>query len=181
MITLLLFCIFSSSFSFGFSNHNDFDSVNSLNKYTENGRVHNERVIEWPHSTNIDTISIVQGSIILFNCSVLANSNSSIEFDYSEDPALVNITEFGPDPINFTLAPGESYEETFTLVKGGYEFRSELSYRARLLTEGGNATVQWWYEILEYGKIPAPGFVYSFGILTLLSIIVIVLKKRKSS
>lgn len=177
LLVSLLLINSSQISSICFKQGNDY----STDVYTENGRVHNERFIEWPFGANIGTITLHEGSIFLFNCSVLANSNSSIEFEYSEELGLENITFFDPDPNDFILAPGESYEETFTIVKGAYEFRSELSYRAHLLTEGGNATVHWWFEVLKYGEASVPGVLFSFGTLTLLAIVVILIAKRRKS
>ena len=156
-------------------------NVYSIDKYTENGRVHKEVFINWPDYATIGTIMLRVRSIIHVNYTVLATSNSSVEFKIMKSLSHENRTYFSPEIPNFVLAPGESFAEDFTIVNGTAEYSTELSYKAYLLSEGGNATVHWWYEIIKKVKMPAPGFLFSFGTLTVLTIIVILINKRKKS
>jgi hypothetical protein len=181
IIIQLLLCFSLIAFLQGSAFVNEEDKVFRINNFTENGRVHKEKYIEWPNSASVGTITLLVGSIIHFNCTVLTTSNSSVEFEFMHELGLENQTFYNPDPIDFILAPGESYTETFTIVNGTAEFHSELSYKAYLLQEGGNATIHWWYEVLKYGKMSLPGFIFSFGSLSLLSVIILVSKKRKST
>lgn len=156
-------------------------NVYSNDVYTENGRVHKEVFIDWPNNANIGTIMLRVRSIIHVNYTVLATSNSSVEFEIVKSIDDENRTLFSPEIPNFVLAPGESLAEDFTIVNGTAEYSTELSYRAYLLSEGGNATVHWWYEIIKKVKMPAPGFLFSFGALTAFAIVVIIIKKRRKS
>ena len=156
-------------------------NVYSIDIYTENGRVHHEVFINWPNYANIGTIMLRVGSIIHVNYTVLATSNSSVEFKFMKSLDDENRTLFSPEISNFVLAPGESLAEDFTVVNGTAEGHTELSYDAYLLSEGGYATVHWWYEIIKKVKMPAPGFLFSFGTLTVLTIIVILITKRRKS
>jgi len=151
----------------------------SIDKYTENGRVHKEVFINWPNYANIGTIMLRVGSIIRVNYTVLATSNSSVEFKFMKSLDDENRTLFSPEIPNFVLAPGESLAEDFTVVNGTAEYSTELSYDAYLLSEGGYATVHWWYEIIKKVKMPAPGFLFSFVVVAMLSIVIIVRRKRK--
>lgn len=150
--------------------------------YTENGRVHMEVFIDWPNYANLGTIMLRVGSIIHVNYTVLATSNSSVEFEIMKSLGHENRTLFSPEIPNFVLAPGESFADDFTIVNGTAEHSTELSYNVYLLSEGGNATVHWWYEIIKKVKMPAPGFLFSFGALTVVAIVVLLIgKKRKSN
>jgi len=153
----------------------------SIDVYTENGRVHHEVFINWPNYANIGTIMLRVRSIIHVNYTVLATSNSSVEFKFLKSLGHENRTLFSPEISNFVLAPGESLAEDFTVVNGTAEGHTELSYDAYLLSEGGNANVHWWYEIIKKVKMPAPGFLFFFGTLTVLAIVVILITKRKKS
>lgn len=151
----------------------------SINGPTLNERVHNERFLDWAHTYNLGTYILPEGSIIRVNYTVLATSLSNVSFI----SVFVNdtVTVWTPKPLNFILAPDESFEENFTLVNGYSEQSSLMGYYASVLTEGSNATVHWWYEVLFEGKRLSIGFLFSFGALTFLTIVVMLIRKRKKS
>ncbi|NPD90598.1 MAG: hypothetical protein HGN29_17945 [Asgard group archaeon] len=180
-ITLLLVSTLLITSTQSSSTYLEQGNVYSIDRYTENGRVHNEVFINWPDYANLGTIMLRVGSIIHVNYTVLATSNSSVEFEIMKSIGHENRTLFSPEIPNFVLAPGESLAEDFTVVNGTAEYSTELSYDAYLLSEGGNATVHWWYEIIKKVKMPAPGFLFSFGTVTVLTIIVILINKRRKS
>lgn len=123
-----------------------------------------------------------EGSIIEYSVGNLPQSNSTVKF-------WVNL-EFqdvwDPAPINYTLAPGEfSNSVECELIDGLWEHElGTLMYGTYLLTEGSNATVQMWFEII-YSAKPDNGFIgidfLFIGGTFLLSIMTLVLiTKRKS-
>ncbi len=150
----------------------------SINVPTLNERVHNERFLDWAHTYNLATYFLPEGSIIRVNYSVLATSLSNVSFI----SVFVNdtVTVWTPKPPNFILAPGESFEENFTLVNGYVEQSSLMAYYASVLTENSNATVHWWYEVLFEGKRLSIGL-FSIGTLTILTIVVMLIRKRRKS
>ena len=151
----------------------------SINGPTLNERVHKESSLMWDHTYILDTYILPEESIIRVNYTVLTNSLSNVSFT----SVFVNdtVTVWTPKPPNFILAPGESFEENFTLVNGYFEQSSLMGYYASVLTENSTATVHWWYEILFEGKRASIGFLFSFGTLTFLTIVVMLIRKRKKS
>ncbi|MHA1156195.1 MAG: hypothetical protein ACTSQK_08815, partial [Candidatus Heimdallarchaeota archaeon] len=83
-----------------------------------------------------------RNSIIQINITILPISNGSVEVFAFES----YITEFSPTLTNFTLAPGESFTENYTYIKGTL---NELVYYCRCMLPDTNATVRWWYEVLH--------------------------------
>ena len=154
----------------------------STDKYTENGQVHVEVFIEWPFSENlVSSYTLHIGSIFRINYTVLPISFSNVSFEYLPELGHENQTIFSPNPPNFILVPGESYTETFTVVHGTAEDYSLLLYKARPLKEDSNATVHWWFEVLKYGKASVPGFLFSFSVITILTIFLINQKKKRGN
>ncbi|GAI78709.1 unnamed protein product [marine sediment metagenome] len=152
----------------------------SINVPTLNERVHNEKFLEWERTYNLDTYILPEGSIIRVNYTVLVTSLSNVSFIsyFINDTSNV----WTPNPPNFILAPGESFEKNFTLVKGLSEQSSLMGYYGSVLTESSNATVHWWYEVLFEGKRLSIGFLFFVGTLILvLTIPVFLKKKRKTS
>lgn len=151
----------------------------SINVPTLNERVHNERFLEWAHTYNLGTYILPEESIIRVNYTVLATSLSNVSFT----SVFVNdtVTVWTPKPPNFILAPGESFEENFTLVNGYSEQSSLMGYYALVLTENSTATVHWWYEVLFEGKRLSIGFLYFVGSLILVLTIPVFLKKKRNT
>lgn len=117
------------------------------------------------------------GAIFQINCTLLAISNTSVLFKFDDNP----VEHWSPSPENITLLPGESFEATFTLESSEFQGAGEFAYLPTLLTEGSNATVNWWWKVLNKGEIaPGNSFVYTFGILLLFTTInALVLKKQR--
>ena len=114
-------------------------------------------------------------SIIAFNITVLPISNSSVFFMYFA------FDVWNPQPMNYTLAPGESTGEIeYKLISSRYNNAGSIEYNAIATIEDSNATIQWSYEVITMGKVSTIGFLFSFstiGIITLAC--VIFYKKRK--
>ncbi len=117
------------------------------------------------------------GGIFQVNCTLLAISNTSVLCKVFPDP----LVHWSPIPANITLLPGESFEETFTLESSEFQLHNEITYFPTLLTEGSNATLHYWWKVLNKGEIaPVNSFVYTFGILLLFtSINALVLEKQR--
>ncbi|MHA1556635.1 MAG: hypothetical protein ACTSPM_06825 [Candidatus Heimdallarchaeota archaeon] len=84
-----------------------------------------------------------------------------------------------PVPSNLTLAPGDSFAETYTVLIGTSSGHSEFAYYASVLTVNSSATIHWWYEVHRTGRISTAGFIALSGTLILLSLSAIVHSKRK--
>ena len=147
-------------YSFVLSSQNVIGRTYNLNNNLKtNGVIHQESFVDndyWPLGTELLPV----GSIIQVNYTVLPNSNSSVFFRYIY--YLTNDTIWSPTPSNYTLAPGESFEGTFTLMKGMTSKLAELGFHAIVSDRLTNSTVHWWYEVLVTGKVPTAGF-FVFG------------------
>lgn len=138
-----------------------------------------EIVIEWPTvEESLGTIDLPIGSIIQVNYTVLEKSNSSILFFPIFMDEVSNLWD--PVPTNMTLAPGESFEETFTVKQGTSSNLAYFAFSASVITENSNATIHWWYDVLKRAKVPAGGFIFATGSLTLITIIAFAIAKKKS-
>lgn len=117
------------------------------------------------------------GAIFQINCTLLAISNCSVLCKIFPNP----LVHWSPTPENITLLPGDSFETTFTLPSSEFQPDNEIAYFPTLLTEGSNATLHYWYKILDIGEIaPGNSFVYTFSLLLFFTTInVLVLKKRR--
>ena len=143
-----------------------------------NEQIHVEGFLEWDGISSFGTIMQPIGSVIQVNCTVLAFSNSSVFLvPYSND---YSYALFDPSPNNLTLAPGESFAETYTIVGGMSEQHAEFGFYVSVITENSNATVHWWYEVLVTGKYSTAGFLLLSGTIILISLGAIFHSKRKA-
>lgn len=90
----------------------------------------------------MQTITYYRETVFQFNVTILPQSNSSVAISYEELPP----DYFSPALTNFTLAPGESFQETYTIVFGE---AAELFYYCRCTNSESNATLVWWYEAIS--------------------------------
>jgi len=125
--------------------------------------------------TDISTGSYPEDSIITLNITVLPISNSSVFFKYC------NLNVWDPQPMNYTLAPGESTGEIiYTLIKWYQDQVGSITYFTIATTENSNATIQWSYEVISLGKVSSIGFLFTFSIVGTIALVsVIFFKKRK--
>ncbi|MHA1875163.1 MAG: hypothetical protein ACTSUC_01815 [Promethearchaeota archaeon] len=128
-------------------------------------KVHNEIFIDGCQES-CSTKTLNSGCILVVNFTVLASSYSNVSF--VSDLENVTNTTWLLNPINFILAPGESYQETFTLQAGVSEQYRGLLYYASCVESDSNVTVHWWFEVLNSGIADTIG-IESFGVLFLFS------------
>ena len=152
--------------------------ANSVN-LSLNEKIVQERYIDTDDRYQLNTLMLYRDSIIRLNISVLLSSYSSIETCISEEYSQ----EFTPTLTNFTLAPGESFVEDYTIL--GNSIANELAFECRLVLPNSNATVQWWYEVLHSAK-PDGGFIGIEAFFVVVSFIItgislVYISKRKSS
>ena len=119
-----------------------------------------------------------RNSIIQINITVLPQSNSSVEI-FCEEAAIEN---YSPILANFTLAPGESFAETYTLSGRA---ASSVVYFCWCTLDNSNATIQWWYEVL-YSAKPDDAFIgmdflFIVGAVILSTMTLVFIAKRKSN
>lgn len=132
--------------------------------------------IHWTDGCELYTPYLYPGGIVFVNYSVLMNSYTNVSFITFFDDGIT----WTPTNDNFTLAPGESYSETFTMVLSGYDDIAALSYGASVLMENSNATIRFGYNVINKGTDPLPSntCVFLFGFIALTSIISILRKKK---
>jgi hypothetical protein len=97
-------------------------------------------------------------------------SNSSVSFNYFNDSHF----RWTPSPQNFTLFPGESFEETYTLQQSSADKIGTITFLASVLQENSNATVGWNCQVLDDGKVTIFSD-YLFVVIPLMIFIVIIL------
>ncbi|MHA1556824.1 MAG: hypothetical protein ACTSPM_07805 [Candidatus Heimdallarchaeota archaeon] len=161
------------------------NSLSADNPLTNGGglaikeEIHKEFLYEWGGGEHyLGTIMLPMGSVIHINYTVLASSNSSVFFvPIFKDKVD---TLWDPVPSNLTLAPGDSFAETYTVLTGTSSGHSEFAYYASVITENSSATIHWWYEVLVTGKISTVGILFLSGTLILISFIAILHSKRKT-
>ena len=140
-----------------------------------------EETIEGGHSKNFDTPSIFENGILFIKFTNLHTSASSVNI--SRDPQGDKVLTWSPYiPLNFTLAPGEKYSLTTTLITCSQsEQYGAFVFGCYALTEGSSATIRFGYQILDEGTSPIPniGFITTF--LAIISIAIVVRMTTKSS
>lgn len=107
-------------------------------------------VVGWLQNVHLYTSQVSLNGVIHLNFTVLPCSNTTVFFNNTdiENP----IYHWSPkDPDNISLAPGESYAETFALEGSGVDYIGVLSYVAVVQKPWSNATIVWWYEIVKKG------------------------------
>jgi hypothetical protein len=143
---------------------------------------HDEKFVEWGYTYEYATDWIQEDSIIHVNFTVLDFSNSSVSFKYTDGWAVAhNTTLWSPEPQNFTLAPGESFADNFTLLWGPVDQRHYLIYHLTALTENSNATVHLWYKYIFEAKPVPIDFWITVSAICGTMFILIVIRRRKSS
>jgi len=146
------------------------------NQISVQERVHNEIFLEKNQDT-CWTQTLNSGGIIMINITVLENSFSNVSF-VSDLENVTSYVAWLPNPINFILTPGESYQETFTLQAGISEQDRAIGYYASCVNSEANATVHWWYEILNSGTAEVIGIEYLGG-LFLIAFVVLYYSRKK--
>lgn len=124
----------------------------------------------------IETNLYPRESVVHINITVLAQSNSSVNFVVGERSAA----EFSPALSNHTLAPGESFADDYTFLFGTV---NAIVYGC-FCTTGPNATISWSYEPIS---VPNTGFIgieplFLVGAMILATVItrITMEKKRKN-
>jgi hypothetical protein len=138
-------------------------------------RIEDELYLEQLDYPSFHTKALYEGAVIRLNITVLPCSNATVAFEYG----YPNTTYWVPEPPNFTLSPGETTGvQNYTLESYMADYHGLIIYDCYIINEGPNATVYWWYEILEEGSyVPAAGTLITIGALFITA--VIVQKKRK--
>ncbi|MHA1123768.1 MAG: hypothetical protein ACTSPC_13305 [Candidatus Heimdallarchaeota archaeon] len=94
------------------------------------------------------------------------------------------MTQLDPAPMNFTLVPGEGFEETYTIIESNY---STITYFCNCSVYPSNATVKWWYEVIyDAGDPPFLGglgieSIIISGSLILTMLTLVFISKKKSN
>ncbi len=147
---------------------------------TTNEEIHKEGLLKWKdRESYLGTKMLLVGSVIHINYTVLASSNSSVFFVPGHKDAVSYIWD-QPVPSNLTLAPGNSFAETYTVLVGTSSDHAEFGFFVSVITENSSATIHWWYNILVTGKYSAAGVLMASGTLILISLGVIIRSKRKA-
>ena len=118
-----------------------------------------------------------RNSIIQINITVLLHSNSSVEI-FCEEAA---IEHYSPILANFTLAPGESFAESYTLSGRAV---SSVVYFCWCTLNNSNATIQWWYEVLFSARpegFIGIDFLFISGAFLLSTMTLVFITKRNSN
>ena len=113
----------------------------TLQKYVEQEK----ELLYWDTGYDLHTALLGSGESITITYTVLSESTSSVRFTDHPDERII----WTPIPPNYTLAPGESYTETFHLNGSAVDGHAMLSYVASLITENQTAIVHWRYEVLN--------------------------------
>ncbi len=125
--------------------------------------------------TQVVTKTYFRNSIIRINITVLPQSNSSVEIICSGIYAI----DFSPALTNATLAPGESFSESYTFIKG---VANGIAYGIHCITDS-NATIIWSYDLI-YSARPegfiGTDFPFIIGAVVLSTTILVLITKRKS-
>ena len=143
----------------------------------------NEEIIEevYLSHNDVETLGNILFTIdseILFGFENLEQSNCSVIF-YPHEACLVQLD---PAPINLTLAPGEGFEETYTIIETNY---STVTYFCKCAVYPSNATIKWWYEVIyDAGDPPFLGglgieYLFIGGSLFLTMIALVFISKKK--
>lgn len=120
--------------------------------------------------------AVFKGGIVTINITLLSISNTSIFFEYK--PSHMNV-EWSPEPQNQTLNPGESFEGTFTLEKGGSDGIGQIDYIAKL-PEGTNATVYWSWKIWNTGNsLSAMNYLFTIGTILMVTVSLTIYRRQK--
>ena len=177
----IIFYTFLILFCFSFSSQLSIFQIKGSNlpflsdQITFLDKVQNEFFID--HGTHSFSVSrLYPGGIMVVNFTILANSTSAVSFLSSLEK--ITYTPWIPMIDSFTLPPGESYQETFTLQSGPNEQDRSIGYIASCVDSDANATVQWWYEVLNSGTPEDTGIEF-IGVLFLLSFAVLCYSRKK--
>lgn len=119
MLCLLIF----SFFTYNYWAISGVAIQNNITCMSTNSEIfHKEIIVEGDNYHLLGTKMAHEKSIIHVNYTVLAISNTSVVFDYYDLwENNLNTTLWSPHPQNFTLAPGESFADNFTLLLGPVE------------------------------------------------------------
>ena len=134
----------------------------------------------------IDTFSTVEAgfyypsSVVKINITNLSISNTSLFFSYfHETGEYQTFTIWTPRPQNFTLTPGESFQEIYTLELGIIEGSSALGFYVWPVDSDSNATLHLGYDVLVSGTANVGHeLLYTTFLLTILVVAVFCRKKQ---
>ena len=141
-----------------------------IQKYVEQEK----ELLFWDTGYELETALLGSGESITITYMVSSESTSSVRFTDYPDERII----WTPIPLNYTLAPGESYTEIFHLNSSAVDGHAMLTYVASLITENQTAIVQWRYEVLN-GKLPSINIISTFAIFATISVISTIIVKRK--
>lgn len=160
------------------SNSFGVESSFTNDRLATNEQIHDEGTLVGSAWSTLGTIMLPVGSVIHINCTIFAISNSSVFLEPYHEDKVDRLWD--PVPSNLTLAPGESFAETYTVLVGTSSGSSEFGYYILLLiTENSSATIHWWYEVHKTGKISAADLLVVTGTLILISLGVVIRSKSK--
>lgn len=147
---------------------------------TLNEKIYEEVYIQYNDVEILGNILFTIDSEILFGVENLEQSNCSVLF-YPHEDCLVQLD---PAAVNFTLAPGEGFEETYTIIETNY---STITYFCKCAVYPSNATIKWWYEVIYdagdpplFGGLGIESIIIS-GSLLLTMITLVFISKKKSN
>jgi len=152
----------------------------SSSRLTLNEEIIEEVYLQYNDVEFIGNTLFTIDSEILFGFENLLQSNCSVLF-YPHEECLVQLD---PAPINLTLAPGEGFEETYTVIETNY---STVTYYCKCAVYPSNATIKWWYEVIYdagdpplFGGLGIESIIIS-GSLILTMLTLVFISKKKSN
>jgi len=112
--------------------------------------IHKDQFIDW--FDIVEAGFFYPSSVVKINITNLSISNTSLFFSYfHETGEYQTFTIWTPRPQNFTLTPGESFQEIYTLELGIIEGSSALGFYVWPVDSDSNATLHLWYDVLVSG------------------------------
>ena len=135
-----------------------------------------EKEIIWGYSVNFETPTVYINGKVTLNFTNLLNSASTVRI--TRDPNSDNFCTWSPYiPQNFTIAPGESYIETFELLDYETETGGYVVFGCSVITEDSSATLRLESLVVKKGR-ELPGYLFATAILAV-SFITIFIKVSK--
>ncbi len=115
-----------------------------------------EETITWGENMLFETPMIFDNGIVSINFTNLPTSDSSVRM--TRDPNGDDFFTYSPYiPQNFTLEPGESLVDTFTLLESSGESGGLVVFGCSVITEDSSATIKLETLVIKEGR-RAPGF-----------------------
>jgi len=177
---LVLFFTFSANYILTIPKNSMAAPKSSSSELTLNERITEELYLENIEILTLGNVLFTIDSEVLFGVENLLQSNCSV-YLYPHDKMYVQLD---PAAINFTLVPGEGFEETYTIIESNY---STVTYFCNCSVYPSNATIKWWYEVIfDAGDPPGFGglgieYLFIGGSLFLTMIALVFISKKKSN